>query len=71
VPKGTPANVVASLDAAIVEALAEASVQRRLADLAQELPPRAAQTPEGLGTLQRAEIEKWWPIVKAANIKAD
>jgi tripartite-type tricarboxylate transporter receptor subunit TctC len=71
VPKGTPANVVANLDAAIVEALADATVQRRLADLAQELPPRAAQTPEGLGALQRAEIEKWWPIVKAANIKAD
>jgi tripartite-type tricarboxylate transporter receptor subunit TctC len=71
VPKGTPTNVVASLDAAIVEALADATVQRRLADLAQELPPRAAQTPEGLGALQRAEIEKWWPIVKAANIKAD
>ena len=71
VPKGTPQNVIAILNAAIVEALADATVQRRLADLAQELPPRAAQTPEGLATLQRAEIEKWWPIVKAANIKAD
>lgn len=71
VPKGTPTNVVASLNAAIVEALADATVQRRLTELAQELPPRAAQTPEGLAALQRAEIEKWWPIVKAANIKAD
>jgi tripartite-type tricarboxylate transporter receptor subunit TctC len=70
-PKGTPANVVARLDAAVVEALADATVQRRLTDLAQELPPRAAQTPEGLAALQRTEIEKWWPIVKAANIKAD
>jgi tripartite-type tricarboxylate transporter receptor subunit TctC len=70
-PKGTPADVVARLDAAVVEALAEATVQRRLTELAQELPPRAAQTPEGLAALQRAEIEKWWPIVKAANIKAD
>jgi tripartite-type tricarboxylate transporter receptor subunit TctC len=70
-PKGTAKTIITAVNAAIVDALADTTVQQRLADLAQELPPREAQTPEGLGALQRAEIEKWWPIVKAANIKAD
>jgi len=46
-------------------------VQKRLSDLAQNPPPRARQTPEALGELQRAEIAKWWPIIKAAGIKAE
>ncbi len=71
VPKGTPKAVVSKLNATAVEALADPAVQRRLADLAQEIPPRGQQTPEALGAFQKAEIEKWWPIVKAANIKAE
>jgi tripartite-type tricarboxylate transporter receptor subunit TctC len=71
VPKGTSKAVVSKLNAAAVEALADPAVQRRLADLSQELPPRDQQIPEALGAFQRAEIEKWWPIVKGANIKAE
>jgi tripartite-type tricarboxylate transporter receptor subunit TctC len=70
-PKGTPPNVIARLNAAAVDALADPSVRVRLADLGQEIFPRERQTPEALGALQKAEIEKWWPIIKAANIKAE
>ena len=53
------------------EALADPAVQKRLAELGQEIPPRELQTPEGLRKHQTAEIEKWWPIIKAAGIKAE
>jgi hypothetical protein len=51
--------------------LAEPSVVRKLAELGYEVPPRDQQTPEALGVIQKADIDKWWPIVKAAGIKAD
>jgi tripartite-type tricarboxylate transporter receptor subunit TctC len=70
-PKGTPKAVVGTLNAAVVNALAEPAVRQRLADLAQEIPPRDQQTPEGLAALHKAEIEKWWPIIKEAGIKVE
>jgi tripartite-type tricarboxylate transporter receptor subunit TctC len=70
-PKGTPMPVVAKLNAVAVGALALPTVRSRLAELGQEIPPREEQTPEALRALQKAEIEKWWPIIKAANIKGE
>jgi len=71
VPKGTPPDVVRKLTAAAMDALADPAVRARLADLGQELPPREQQTAEALATFQKAEIEKWWPLIKAANIRAE
>jgi tripartite-type tricarboxylate transporter receptor subunit TctC len=70
-PRGTSKDVVGKLNAAIVDTLANSTIRRRLADLGLEIAPRARQTPEALGTFHRAEIAKWWPIIKAANIKAE
>jgi tripartite-type tricarboxylate transporter receptor subunit TctC len=52
-------------------ALADPAVQQRFAEQGQEIPPAEQQTPQALGAHQKAEIEKWWPIIKAAGIKAD
>lgn len=71
VPKGTPKDVIAKLNAAVVEALADPAVRSRLNDLGLEIPPRDQQTPEALGAWHRAEMAKWLPIVKAAAIKPD
>jgi tripartite-type tricarboxylate transporter receptor subunit TctC len=71
VPKGAPKPVIDKLNAAVTDALADPAVQKRLADLGLEIPPRDQQTPEALAALQRAEIGKWWPIIKAANIKGE
>jgi tripartite-type tricarboxylate transporter receptor subunit TctC len=70
-PKGTPADVVSKLNRAVRTALADATVKQRYVDMGQELPPPEQQTPEALAAYQKAEIEKWWPIIKAANIKAE
>jgi tripartite-type tricarboxylate transporter receptor subunit TctC len=64
-PKATPKDIIGKLNAAVVATLAESSVRSRLADLGQEIYPREQQTPEALGALQRAEIKKWWPVIKA------
>jgi len=71
VPKGTPKEIVAKLNAAAVAALADPAVQKRFADVGLEVPPRDKQTPEALAAHQQAEVKKWWPMIKAANIKVN
>jgi tripartite-type tricarboxylate transporter receptor subunit TctC len=70
-PKGTPKEIIAKLNAAAVAALADPNTRKRLTDLAQEIYPREQQTPEALHDFQKAEIEKWWPIITGAGIKAE
>jgi tripartite-type tricarboxylate transporter receptor subunit TctC len=67
-PKGTPKDVIAKLNAATVEALADPAIQKRFTELGLDVAPRAQQTPEGLAAFQKVEIDKWWPIIKAAGI---
>ena len=67
-PKGTPKDVIARLNAATVEALADPAIQKRFTELGLDVAPRAQQTPEGLAAFQKVEIDKWWPIIKAAGI---
>jgi tripartite-type tricarboxylate transporter receptor subunit TctC len=69
-PKGTPKDVIAKLNAATVEALADPAVQKRFTELGLDVAPRELQTPEALAAFQKAEIDKWWPIIKAAGIGA-
>ncbi|MGH6803052.1 MAG: tripartite tricarboxylate transporter substrate-binding protein [Methyloceanibacter sp.] len=71
-PKGTPRDVIGKLNAAAAEALADPSISQRLKDdLNLEVPPPEQRTPEYLGAYQKAEIEKWWPIIRGTNIKAE
>jgi len=67
----TPSEIVAKLNSAAASALGDPMLRVRLDELGQEIYPRDQQTPEALAAFQRAEIEKWWPIIKAANIKGE
>ncbi|MPZ40641.1 MAG: tripartite tricarboxylate transporter substrate binding protein BugD [Rhizobiales bacterium] len=71
VPKGTPKDVIARLNAAAVEAMADPAVRKRLNDLGLEVPPRDKQTPQALAAWHKAEVDKWWPIIKKAGIKPE
>jgi tripartite-type tricarboxylate transporter receptor subunit TctC len=70
-PRGMSKEVVAKLNGAMVAALADPKVQARLADLGLDLASREQQTPEGLAAFHKAETDKWWPVIKAANIKVE
>jgi tripartite-type tricarboxylate transporter receptor subunit TctC len=69
-PKGTPRDIIGKLNAAVVEALADPAVQSRIVDFGLGLIPRERQTPEALAALQKADAEKWWPVIKELGIKA-
>ena len=71
VPKGTPPDVIAKLNAAAMAALADPTVQARLTQMGQDIVPRAQQTPQALGAHHKAEVEKWGPVIKAVGIKAE
>jgi tripartite-type tricarboxylate transporter receptor subunit TctC len=70
-PKGTPKEIIAKLNKAAIAALADPEIHKRMVDLAQDFYPPEQETPEGLKTFQEAEIAKWWPIIKAAGVKAE
>jgi len=70
-PKGTPADVIAKLNIAMVQALSDPNVRARFAELGLDVAAREQQTPEGLAAFNKAEIAKWWPIIKAAGIRGE
>ena len=70
-PKGTPQDIIGKLDAAVVDALADPGVRIRLANFGYDIFPREQQTAEALGAMQKADAEKWWPIIKAANNRGE
>ena len=70
-PRGTPKEIIAKLNAAAVQALSDPVVRQRFGELGLDIPPRDQLTPEALAAYQKAEIEKWWPVIKGANIKTE
>jgi tripartite-type tricarboxylate transporter receptor subunit TctC len=68
-PQGTPKAIIDKINGAIVAALADPNIRKRYAELGQDVPPRAQQSPEALRAFHKAEVEKWWPIIRAANIQ--
>jgi tripartite-type tricarboxylate transporter receptor subunit TctC len=71
VPRGTPKEIVARLNTATVEALNDPAVRKQLENLGLQMPPKDQLSPEALGAWQKAEIAKWWPMIKAADVKVD
>jgi len=70
-PRATSKEIIAKLSAAAIDAMGDPTVRMRLADLGIDIPPRDQQTPEALSAFQKAEIDKWWPIIRAGGIKAE
>ncbi len=71
VPKGTSKDIITKLNAAAVAALSDPAVRKKLEDLGLEMPPKDQLAPDALGAWQKAEIAKWWPMIKAANVKVE
>jgi tripartite-type tricarboxylate transporter receptor subunit TctC len=71
VPKDTPKDIIAKLNATLVRILADPSVQMRFEQLGIQISPRDQQSPETLRAFQKAEAERWWPIIKASNLRAE
>ena len=71
VPKDTPKDVIAKLNATMAQVLADPMVRKRFDELGIEIAPLAQQSPEALRAFQKSESERWWPIIKASNIKAE
>ena len=71
VPKGTPKDIVAKLNGALREAIADPAVLKRFADLGLDAAPANRQTPEALRAHQKAEADKWWPMIKQAGVKPE
>jgi tripartite-type tricarboxylate transporter receptor subunit TctC len=69
-PKGTPKDIVAKLSAAVMHALAEPTVKERLAAVGHDVMPASQQSPQALAAYHKAEIAKWWPIIRASGLKA-
>jgi tripartite-type tricarboxylate transporter receptor subunit TctC len=70
-PKGTPKDIIAKLNAAALDALKDPATRKQLENLGLQMPPADQSTPEALGAWQKAEIAKWWPVIKAANVKVE
>ena len=70
-PKGTPKDILGTLNAAAVEALGDPAVRSRIADLGMDIFPPERQTPDALGALVKADAHKWWPLIKEFGIKAE
>jgi tripartite-type tricarboxylate transporter receptor subunit TctC len=70
-PKGTPKDVIAKLNGAMMQALADPAVRARFVELGLDVASPQQQTPEGLATFHKAEIEKWWPVIRALNVKPE
>jgi len=71
VPKNTPKDIVVKLNAAAVDAMNDPSVRKKFEDLGLQMPPKDKLSPDALGAWQKAEIDKWWPMIKAANVKVE
>ena len=71
VPKGTPKPIIAKLNAAAVEAMNDPAIRKKVIDMGLDMPAADQRTPEALGALQKADSDKWWPIIKAAGLKAE
>jgi tripartite-type tricarboxylate transporter receptor subunit TctC len=70
-PKGTPKDIVAKLNGAVIKALADPLVQKRVAALGMSIPEQAELTPQALYAYHKGELDKWWPIIKSYGIKAE